>query len=306
MSDSINNVSLEGNIVSQALSSPITCESIEKQLSKLGNTPFICSDCDIDAHSNIFISVGELNDIRRKLVEEITKLREKSPTTFLENDIYSPSSVSSFDGELEKVSCFVNDKEQLIECLNDNVSCVYVNSNLYYDDPSLVLAIPRCSYDIKSKLVSRNLVSDYAHYEDNYVIGNYTLNVMNVYTAYYLNKIGVSRVCLSVELSEDELLEFIDLYSKKFGKGNFEVLVYGRVHNMIIKGNILNLEKDVYDYYLVDHKLRKFPVYYDGSFTHILNHEHKKLDVSLFKDKCCLRYDFYEESSTCVKQILNQ
>ena len=40
------------------------------------------------------------------------------------------------------------------------------------------------------------------------LIGNYTLNVTNIYTAYYLKKLGLNNICLSVELNEYEIDRF--------------------------------------------------------------------------------------------------
>ena len=149
-------------------------------------------------------------------------------------------------------------------------------------------------FNIKNNLVERSLVSDYSVYTGD-IIGNYTLNVFNIYTAYYLKKIGINRVCLSVELSEDELIEFINLYNEKFGKSNFDILVHGRVENMIIKGNILNIEFGYSNYSLIDFKDREFPVYYDGVNTHILNYEDKNIDINKFTGLCNIRYDLYDE-----------
>ena len=128
------------------------------------------------------------------------------------------------------------------------------------------------------------------------------MNVFNIYTGYYLKKIGVNRLCLSVELSEEELLEFINLYNATFGKCNFDILVYGRVENMVIKGNILGIELGYKNYNLIDSKGREFPVYYDGINTHILNYENKNIDISKFTGLCNLRYDLYDED---VDNIIN-
>ena len=109
-------------------------------------------------------------------------------------------------------------------------------------------------------------------------------------------------MCLSVELSEDELIEFINLYNEKFGKSNFDILVHGRLENMIIKGNILNIEFGYSNYSLIDFKDREFPVYYDGVNTHILNYETKNIRRI---NNCILRYDFYNEDSSKIKKIVN-
>ena len=131
------------------------------------------------------------------------------------------------------------------------------------------------------------------------------MNVFNIYTAYYLQKFGVNKLSLSVELTEDEILEFINQYNSVFGRKVFDVIVYGKYENMIIKGNILNIEEGYNNYYLVDSKNRKFPVYYDGVNTHIMNWEDKKLNTNKLINKCNFRYDFYSEDSVEIDKIVN-
>ena len=303
-SDGVNNISMNGDIVQKAINSSMSNDDIKRQLSKLGNTPFICDDFSINCDDNIFISVRELNEIRRSLSDKLIDIRQNNVSDILEKEV-------SFDKENFDVSnynCFVvRNKNQLEKCLSFHNSRIYVvdrdlyeeykhNSNIYY-------YVPREKFDIKNSVVDKTLVSDYSKYDSD-VIGNYTLNVFNIYTAYYLKKIGINRVCLSVELNEEELLEFINLYNDKFGSYEFDILVYGRVENMIIKGNILNIESGYNNYNLIDFKERKFPVYYDGVNTHILNYENKVIDISKFTGLCNLRYDLYDEDINNIEMIV--
>ena len=70
-------VSVEGGIVLPAKNSPLTAESLRKQIGKLGETPFVLEDLDIELSEHCFLPVGELNELRRKgalaLQEEILK-----------------------------------------------------------------------------------------------------------------------------------------------------------------------------------------------------------------------------------------
>ena len=127
------------------------------------------------------------------------------------------------------------------------------------------------------------------------------LYVFNVYTAYYLRKYGLKNIPISVELSEEEIDNFIKLYNNKFGYAPFEVLGYGRVENMIIKGNILNISTDISKYKLKDFKNRLFPVFYDGINTHILNYEN--FERNNLKN-CIIRLDFYDESYEEIIKII--
>ena len=292
--DGTNTTSKHGNIVQEARNAGVGIDDIKRQLSKLGNTPFTCDDFDIEIDNNIFIPIGELNEIRRELSDVLIEKRQLIETDIVEKDV-------AFEKDNQDVSydkCFVvRNRNQLEKCLKYNSKIYVMDKDLYEeykDNSNIYYYVPREVFSIKNNLVERNLVSDYSVYDgDN--IGNYTLNVFNIYTAYYLKKIGINRVCLSVELSEEELLEFITLYNGTFGKSNFDILIYGRVENMIIKGNILNIESGYNDYNLIDFKDRIFPVYYDGVNTHILNYEDKSIDISKFTGLCNLRYDFYDE-----------
>ena len=299
ISDGENTIKEIGDIVDKSINSPISKENIITQLSKLGNTPFKCIKCNIDMDDDIFISLKRLNEIRRSLVEKLINIRENIKEEFIEKDVL----FDKLDNNIDTFkSCFVYNSNQLNKCMELGFNRIYTN-NKELLDKDIYYAYPRCKFTFDS---DKSLVSDYRDYSNYNVVGNYTLNVFNIYTAYYLNKIGIKNICLSVELSEEELLEFIDLYNNKFGKTSFEILAYGRVENMIIKGNILDIEKNDYTYYLIDFKNRKFPVYYDGVNTHILNHENKKIDTNKFINKCILRYDFYDENADNIYNIVNK
>lgn len=305
--DGINTVSMKGNEIQKSINSPISKDDILKQLTKLGNTPFICSDYSIENDDNIFIQIKELNEIRRELISKLIETRQNNKTEFIEKDFNFNK--KDIDNDNIKRSFFVRNRNQLDKVL------LYDNTRIYVDDldlyneyknmcSNLYYMIPREVFSIEDRLVENSLVSDYKDYNGYNVIGNYTLNVFNIYTYYFLNKIGVKNVCLSVELSEDEVLEFVVLYEKNIGKANFEILGYGRVENMIIKGNILDLAADKYDYCLLDTRNRKFPVYYDGINTHILNYELRNTDISKLKDKCTIRYDMYLENAEDIIKIV--
>ena len=303
--DGENKVSMSGEIVQKAINSAISKEDVERQLSKLGNTPFICNDFNINVDDNVFIQIRELNEIRRNLVDKLLEIRQNIANEIVELDV---SFEKVLDDKKDICKSFVvRNKSQLDKCISINNSKVYVvDKDLYEeykDNNNVYYYIPREEFDINGNLVERSLVSDYSEYDSD-VIGNYTLNVFNIYTAYYLRKIGIKRVCLSVELSEDELLEFIRLYEEKFGSYDFEILVYGRVENMIIKGNILGIESFYNNYNLIDFKDRVFPVYYDGVNTHILNYENKNIDISKFTGLCNLRYDLYDEDINNIDNVL--
>ena len=307
ISDGVNKINKLGSVLDKAIKAPSTKENIIDKLNRLGDSPFICNSFDIELDDNVFIPVSELNDIRRELVDNLIEVRETSKIEFVEKNIEFEKFVEEKEELINKY--YVRNKNQLEKCMTFNNSMIYVDDKKLYDEyknkyDNLYYVLPREKFNVIDNLSDKTLVSDYANYTDYDVIGNYTLNVFNIYTAYYLHKIGIKKVCLSVELSESEILEFINLYDNVFDKKIFDVIVFGKCENMIIKGNILNIDEGYNNYYLVDSKFRKFPVYYDGTNTHIMNWEDKKMNIENLVGKCNLRYDFYDENDLKIDKVV--
>lgn len=169
--------------------------------------------------------------------------------------------------------------------------------------------LPRCNRSPIDLSKTKTLTNDYYDFTNNeIVVADYGMNVTNIYTAYYLYKYGVKIITLSAELDSKEIINLINNYINTFKVyPRFEVLAYGRIENMLIKGNILDIVANDYKYELVDEKDRHFPVYYDGVNTHILNHE--KIDLKnkdILKDYVVLRYEFFDETSEEIKKMINK
>lgn len=310
VSDSVNEISVIGTIVESAKSQPITKERIKEQLQKTGQTPFECKNIKITSDDSIFISIKELNELRRRALDELKVKRESASSQFVKNNVtFEPINVNI---STEK-SATVFNEEQLLACQKSKVSHIYTPNKELYEkykiDSNIYYKPPRCSRNISVNLADKNIVSDYFTF-DKYqnTIGDYGLNVYNIYTAYFLYKLGLSSITLSVELSEDEILEFLKKYHEKFKTyPNIEILNYGLIENMIIKDNILNIPVNDYGYELSDIRNRIFPVYYDGKNTHVLNYKQKESTTNRFlKDNATLRYDFYKESAQEISYILSK
>ena len=308
ISDGENTVTLEDGYIESALNVPTSKEVIIEKLSKLGDTPFTCNDFNIELDENVFVPMKVLNELRRRVCEELINIRrEKKKEVIINNNITFDKFTDS-DKITNNKTCYVFTEEQLKFAIDNNFERIYVKDkelfNKYKSNNPIYLVIDRCSYSYDD-LPDNSFVSDYMDFSSKEVniIGNYSLNVFNIYTAYYLRKYGLNVVPLSVELNEFEILSFLKLFKEKFGTCKFEVLKYGRVENMIIKGNILNLDNNKFDYKLEDFKNRLFPVYYDGINTHILNYEMVNLGLQDVMN-CYFRYDFYDEGVINFNNIL--
>jgi len=71
-----NAVTIEsGYLVEKAEKQPTSKAQIEKQLSKLGNTLFEAAELHVTMEGDIFIPVGQLNELRTKAIEQLENLR---------------------------------------------------------------------------------------------------------------------------------------------------------------------------------------------------------------------------------------
>ena len=305
ISDGVHSISCEGDLVVSSKTAPMSLEGIQKQFCKLGETPFECTSFKAEVDDHIFIAVKSLNELRRRIIEEFVTLRAEDKISFVENPV---SFSTQEEDSLDYLHCVVYNREQLEICLKNQVSKIYIVDDSLYQEYSsyenVYYFVPRCCLHLSDVLKDKSVVSDYASYKGKKVIGYYPLNVMNIYTAYYLSKIGLSSICLSPELSPLDCISFVEKYRKVFGSKCFQVMGSGRVENMIIKGNILQIEENNYDYSLKDVKGRMFPVMYDGRLTHVYHCD----SLPLWKNKTKnigFVLDFFGISIEEVEKILS-
>ena len=66
-------ITITGGMVEHAMKQPVTEESIQKQLRKLGDSCFSAKEIDISADNDIFIPLKAINELRREAVEALEK-----------------------------------------------------------------------------------------------------------------------------------------------------------------------------------------------------------------------------------------
>ena len=292
--------------ISTAINRPTTKEEIIEKISKLGNTPFIIDNIDIDIEDNIFVSMKLLNEQRRLLTELLTDKRTKVDRDDKVNDIkldYQEDKVDRFE-----ISVLARTKEQVEASLKEKVDRIYVDEELYsvYKDNSKVyLRLPRVdnnkNYDTNNILVTQ--YGDIYKYKDKNIISDYYLNIVNNYSIKYLLDNNVKRVTLSPEVNYNNLDSYI--------KDKVELIIYGRIELMLLKTNILGDNPSRQDnYYLEDIHNNKYPVIYKDNLTHILHYKninyldnidyYKKIGIKSY------RLELYDEDYDEVVDLLSK
>ena len=81
VSDGDNIAQITGNIPSSAVSRETTADDIEKNLKKLGGTPYFAKNISSEIPSGLFVSASELGDMRRRAVEALNIKRGECART---------------------------------------------------------------------------------------------------------------------------------------------------------------------------------------------------------------------------------
>ncbi len=263
-------IKVESNAPQISKNISATKDDVLKQLSKLGDTPYIIDKIDIDMDNNLFINVKDLNALRRDAIDKLNNERLK-----IKEYIEKPYNIDLPDFKYEKN---INYKVNSLDIYNKlkNYNDIYVDDIDLYNKITSYYIIPRVNIEYKD--YDKVMINDICALNRFKSIAGPYMNVVNSYAVAFLHSMGVKRVCLSYEMDYDKIKTLIDNYHKRYkNHPNLEVVCYGRIEAMISKFNLLeyyNLEDG--NYYLASKFKNKYPikirdgkmiVYYDGLIT---------------------------------------
>lgn len=303
ISDNKNKIEVKGSIVEKAKTSPVTKERIEEQLSKLGNTPFIADNIEINIDNNIFINIKEINELRRNATDKLINIREGTPKNKI--NITIPEPILKTNNK-SKISILTRTENQLKIALANNIDIIYTTDenlyNKYKNYRNIYLRLERVNITHKEYIKERLLCTEFGsiikYHKNNKIRSDYYLNVTNDYTISKLYNQNTESITISVE-SDIEALNNIK------NKENSEIIVYGTPECMIIKNNIFNIKDEKTE--LVDTKGNKFPIIYENNFTHIFNHKPINLlnDLKKIKRFGTYRIELLNEGISETQNIIN-
>lgn len=315
LSDGVREVMICYGNVEVARTQSITEESITKQLSKFGGTPFSLENIELDLDDNLFISIKDINEIRRRALDSLREQRENQKRDVVvgdENTIYH----GNVDEKIN-VTVLVRNQEQLEAAISANVARIYVTDRCLYEKNKHLDNVLFRTYRVGNDYRERGLITELGAIK-NGGIGDYFLNVTNHHTINELSKY-VDVVTLSPELSDEEI-EIIMRYYK--GRANLEVIVSSHLELMVMKYCPLNLNvnKDAVclacmennKYYLVDRFDKEYPLLMEAKkhITHILNYKRtwRKTSIGLYKKWGINNYriELLDENKEQALQIIEE
>ena len=261
-------------IPEKAQNAPIKKEKIYEQFNKTKNTIFSFSKLEIYLDDNLFLPVSVINDIRRTSLETMENKiyssfkrtsnsivpkhdsqKQKSTTPKISvllnilNSSYDYTHLKNIDRIYVPLKYFINSK---YENILNNISRV---AKLYVYMPTIIrknyMNILKLQFKNITKFdISGFVISNLSHLEllgglkeNNYeIIGNYTLNIYNSYTASCLSKFNVSSFTISPELDKNAILDFSEAINK-----DTEMIVYGNTPVMTMNYCPLGKSNKCYD-----------------------------------------------------------
>ncbi|MBQ2116831.1 MAG: U32 family peptidase [Lachnospiraceae bacterium] len=252
-------VSVEGDVVSEAMNRPLSKDEISKRINKMGDTFFTLRNLDIDTDNSSFMPVKALNEMRReacqKLEDAIISKRE-----ILINGLEKTVSDSKKVMDVEttnRMTVLVSTYEQLNFLLSfevNSITDIYINSDIFIsakntDDilnklkkstKSFLLVLPHIlrkrSYKYLDKywellgsgVFTGVLVRNHEEYfwlkEKGYtgrICADYTIYSWNKEAEKFYSEI-FDRITMSLELNRKEILQLS-------AKSNREMLIYGYI-----------------------------------------------------------------------------
>lgn len=320
-------VTLKGNIVQSSINRPSTKEDILRSLSKLGNTPFEVSEYEIDVDDNVFISVSELNELRRKCIEILTTDKESIDVKANIKNITKEEYKCDITNE---ISVLVRNEAHLKYVLTKDIDIVYVTDyslyQKYSDDKRVVYRTIRAPKFLNEFNNTKLLVSElgaFNKYKDNNnVTTDAYFNIVNSFALFKLLKDGAKKVTLSYELTYDKIERMLKDYAGKYKHpANVEVVVYGKPELMISEYCLLNTlmnketpckfcknNRNIYE--IEDRVGEKYRVLNENCLTYILHYKNidmlnnieylKELGVTNF------RIDLLDETEEEIDKILSK
>ena len=272
ITDGKNTVNIKSdNVIEKAINNPTSKDILIKQISKTGDTIYKVNNINVNMDDNIFINIKEINELRRKALEELNNKRLYE-IPFVENDYYF--TLPDFNKKEEK-NILLSYNKNINLNLYDNVYTENINDIKNNE----ILKIPRVNneyinYDKKVLISEFGSLLKYKNKDT-----DYTFNVVNSYAVCFLHEQGVDKITLSVELTLKQIENIIEAYKKRYNKNpNLEV-IYGTVDAMICKFD-LNKKYNVNKSYLKDEFNYKYELISKYNYMVIKNFKDIKLETN--------------------------
>ena len=254
-----NRAEVSGSVPQKAVRRGVTRQQVQDQFYKTGGTPYYAENIFCEMDEGLHLSAAELNDLRRRLINDLTAKRAAPPERRVAK--YPPVPVTK-EVEGEPVTIFqVLSVDQLTQELAElEPEYIYIPLEVLYSNPGCqdifvengsvpVAVLPRVITDDQVGEIAEMLKNVYDQGVREALVGNighvllarklgftvrgdFGLNTFNSYTNEVLHDVGMESVTASFELRMAQIRDM-----KK--PVNTEMIVYGRLPCMVTEQCII-------------------------------------------------------------------
>lgn len=123
-------VEVTGGMPEEAKKAPLSKETVEKQMSKLGNTPFFAEHIEVTIDDGLFLTMGELNELRRQMTDRLkTAIINESHRNTVSVCSECKSAQKVENNKKTEISVLVSNIEQAKTIIKDNrVDTMYIEA----------------------------------------------------------------------------------------------------------------------------------------------------------------------------------
>ncbi|MDE6670978.1 MAG: U32 family peptidase [Ruminococcus sp.] len=285
-------VKVTGDTPEIAVNRPTDRKSLEKQLSKLGDTVFSMGNISADIEDGLIVPAGKLNALRREITGKLTELIISQNTPHKTVTDYRPVfsekpapsdnvKIRTFCTNIQQAKKAVNISDYIILDSALSISGTALSELSEYRD-KIILSPPRFIAD-EDKIISvlKNIREKYSfkhlmcHTPDCIAIGkklgfrlhgNFTLNIFNSFSAEYMKTLGLEDFIISPESK----LQQINNIRTDLPVG---VLAYGKIPLMLTRNCPIKNESGCKKCsgFIKDRTGREFSVRCSPDYVEILN-----------------------------------
>lgn len=250
-------IQTQGECAEEAINHSSSIERIKKQLSKTGNTPFEVKEILLDIDENLFTSIKNLNELRRKAIEN---LEEKIKRRYQKNkkSIQLKRFVKNEKAARQpNMSLQVSASDYLNEYLDSPIQRLYIEYSpgmmrnligiieaFHQKNKEVFMALPHIQitsgeeiYKMENSKLDGYLLRTYGQVyrlkqSKKKLVVDYSLNTFNSYSFQFWIENNIHEITLSIELNEKEI--------RHLHGAEKEIIGYGNVMMMITKQCINN------------------------------------------------------------------
>lgn len=308
LSDGENVINISGDKPQTAISKAIGYENAKSCFEKLGGTPYLLENFTADIDKNLFVSVKQLNLIKRQAVEMIAEKRNAKPKEYKEVKITDFEKKSPENklflrfGNINQIPADLYDADRIYIPLSDKIP--QVSCDVGVEIPRVLFEGEDAIFDKLLKAKSSGAKYALCHNIAAVVLAQKAgLKVhlgfgMNIFNSLSANKFDKEvDITLSFELQLKQ--------AQKINRGG--IIIYGRLPLMITRNCIKGGSRDCKNcnHKLSDRKGYEFPVLCNNYYCELLNSKPLYLsDINKISDFDFKEMYFTTESEDEVENIL--